>query len=274
LIRHINLLFDANFFGPPFLLIVLGNKLLVLDSTLGNLLSHVLVDANTIFDDNGVTQIMELGMDLSLLAKGGASLDFLHVLFLVRPSVEHCRLVAAQIASVQKLKGLAVERFNVYFAPHKSLLCEQLLEDEGVLDLCDLGEFRLDLIPLETDLLSLELDACFKESKLDGNGSSLQAVTQSVMKLQSFFGVVPNVKAIGPSARDVSQMMCRARVEEVSSDTATNPSGTSASSKRPEPLIDTMVLIDREVDLVSPLVTPLTYEGLVDELIGIRNRFG
>jgi hypothetical protein len=44
------------------------------------------------------------------------------------------------------------------------------------------------------------------------------------------------------------------------------------AAPRPAPLIDTMVLIDREVDLVSPLVTPLTYEGLIDELIGIRNR--
>lgn len=29
--------------------------------------------------------------------------------------------------------------------------------------------------------------------------------------------------------------------------------------------------IDREVDLVSPLITPLTYEGLVDDIIGIEN---
>jgi hypothetical protein len=33
--------------------------------------------------------------------------------------------------------------------------------------------------------------------------------------------------------------------------------------------IDTLVLIDREVDLWSCVCTPLTYEGLVDELIGI-----
>ena len=31
------------------------------------------------------------------------------------------------------------------------------------------------------------------------------------------------------------------------------------------------VSLDREVDLVSPLVTPLTYEGLMDEIIGITN---
>ena len=79
-------------------------------------------------------------MDLSLLARGGASLDFLHVLFFVRPTVEHCRLVATQVASIQKLKG-PHERSTcqVYFTPHKTLLCEQVLEDEGVLDLCDLG---------------------------------------------------------------------------------------------------------------------------------------
>jgi hypothetical protein len=29
-------------------------------------------------------------------------------------------------------------------------------------------------------------------------------------------------------------------------------------------------LIDREVDMVSPLITPLTYEGLIDEVRGMR----
>lgn len=35
--------------------------------------------------------------------------------------------------------------------------------------------------------------------------------------------------------------------------------------------IDTLVIMDREVDLVSPMITPLTYEGLIDEIIGIEN---
>lgn len=29
--------------------------------------------------------------------------------------------------------------------------------------------------------------------------------------------------------------------------------------------------LDRETDLISPLVTPLTYEGLVDDTFGIEN---
>ena len=40
------------------------------------------------------------------------------------------------------------------------------------------------------------------------------------------------------------------------------------------PLLDkdhdlAMVLLDRRLDMVTPMITPLTYEGLLDELVGI-----
>jgi hypothetical protein len=35
--------------------------------------------------------------------------------------------------------------------------------------------------------------------------------------------------------------------------------------------IDSLIVIDRRVDMLSPLLTQLTYEGLIDELVGIKN---
>ncbi|EFX74212.1 hypothetical protein DAPPUDRAFT_109112 [Daphnia pulex] len=35
------------------------------------------------------------------------------------------------------------------------------------------------------------------------------------------------------------------------------------------PLFDTLMIIDRTVDLITPVVTQLTYEGLIDEFYGI-----
>ena len=35
------------------------------------------------------------------------------------------------------------------------------------------------------------------------------------------------------------------------------------------PRIDNLLLLDRMVDPVTPLMTQLTYEGLIDELFGI-----
>ena len=40
-----------------------------------------------------------------------------------------------------------------------------------------------------------------------------------------------------------------------------------------QPDIDTLILIDRDVDMVTPLLTQRTYEGLIDEVLGIRNTY-
>ena len=39
----------------------------------------------------------------------------------------------------------------------------------------------------------------------------------------------------------------------------------------PNPQIDSMIVLDRAVDLITPLCLQLTYEGLVDECFGISS---
>ena len=43
------------------------------------------------------------------------------------------------------------------------------------------------------------------------------------------------------------------------------------SENQVSPQIDCLLLIDRNVDLLTPLCTQLTYEGLIDEIYGIHN---
>lgn len=38
-----------------------------------------------------------------------------------------------------------------------------------------------------------------------------------------------------------------------------------------EPCIDSMLLLDRTCDLLTPLPTQLTYEGLIDEFFELQN---
>lgn len=35
--------------------------------------------------------------------------------------------------------------------------------------------------------------------------------------------------------------------------------------------IDSLIIVDRQMDMITPLCTQLTYEGLLDEVIGIKN---
>ncbi len=45
-----------------------------------------------------------------------------------------------------------------------------------------------------------------------------------------------------------------------------DPSSTLSISQT----IDSLIIIDRSVDPITPLCTQLTYEGLIDEVFGIR----
>lgn len=70
-------------------------------------------------------------------------------------------------------------------------------------------------------------------------------------------------------------MLLRMRREQSVTDEVSN----ATSVKTPSLLntisnhIDQFIIIDRNVDLVTPLCTELTYEGLIDETIGIKNCF-
>lgn len=70
-------------------------------------------------------------------------------------------------------------------------------------------------------------------------------------------------------------MLLRMRKEQSITDEVSN----MTSAKTPSLLnsvsnhIDQFIIIDRNVDLVTPLCTELTYEGLIDETIGIKHCF-
>lgn len=89
-------------------------------------------------------------------------------------------------------------------------------------------------------------------------------------QLQAIYGVIPHLKAVGSGARQVLQRTMHLRCE------ASRVSGNSRDEARREPTqpevfpydgcIDTLVILDREVDLASVLTTPLTYEGIIEEV--------
>lgn len=123
-----------------------------------------------------------------------------------------------------------------------------------------LDPFHLDLIPFDVDVLSLELPAVLKENFVEGDSSSLFYVARALMKLQSMYGVIPHIKGKGVTSQQVATMMLKMRREMQLGLTQTE-----------SPAISEVVLIDRLVDPITPLLTMLTYEGLVDEFFGISN---
>ncbi|CAO3695260.1 unnamed protein product [Umbelopsis ramanniana] len=185
------------------------------------------------------------------------------------------KYIAAQIRKDRQDTSKRIE-YSLFFVSQRTMLCERVLEEEGVLGDITLGEFAMEWIPFEDDLISMELDNnTWKELNLDGDTTAIHQAAKSLMKLQQIYGLFPRIIGKGDSAKALADMLIRMRreqavVEEVSTSTSRqNPSLLNSLSTH----IDQLVIIDRNVDLYTPLCTQLTYEGLIDEIFRIKHSF-
>ena len=84
------------------------------------------------------------------------------------------------------------------------------------------------------------------------------------MNIQRRYGLFPRIIGKGDCARRLADALIRMRGEEDASDSNSNPFTLAPSSVLGE-------LIVVESDFMTPLLTQLMYEGLIDETIGIHS---
>ncbi|KAG0173258.1 hypothetical protein DFQ28_011169 [Apophysomyces sp. BC1034] len=254
---------------PEVLDTVRGKKGLVLDPQLTGPLS--LIAEFTLLKvtvDHGVEKIYHL--DSASLESGCTSL-----IYICRPKLKYMRYIASHIKQMSQLCDQKVD-VSLFFVPKRTMVCERVLEEEGVLGDITIGDYAMDWIPYEDDVISMELDpGTWKEIYLDGDHTSIYYAARSLMKLQSIYGLFPRIIGKGDAAMQLADMILRMRreqavVDEVSAASATKfPSLLNTVSSH----IDQIIIIDRNVDIVTPLCTELTYEGLIDEMMTIKHCF-
>ncbi|XP_055652336.1 vacuolar protein sorting-associated protein 33A isoform X2 [Falco peregrinus] len=185
--------------------------------------------------------------------------DVKNIIFFVRPKLELMDIITDNV--LREDRGRSPQRdFHILFVPRRSLLCEQWLKEQGVLgSFIHREQYSLDLIPFDGDLLSMESESAFKECYLESDQTSLYHAAKGLMTLQALYGTIPQIFGKGECARHVANMMIRMKRE------------FPGSQNSIFPVFDTLLLLDRNVDLLTPLATQLTYEGLIDEIYGIQN---
>jgi hypothetical protein len=138
--------------------------------------------------------------------------------------------------------------------------------------------------------------SCLRHSIIEGCETNVaDVVARSIIKLQLLnCGAIPRVQGLGPLATAVIDRMMTLRIEEEligrmmeddddddddgrQADDAAEVIGggganvhSSTSSVSSQPSIQALLVIDRRIDLVTPMLTPLTYEGLIDDVLQIQ----
>ncbi|KAG7131072.1 Vacuolar protein sorting-associated protein 33A like [Verticillium longisporum] len=148
-------------------------------------------------------------------------------------------------------------------------IADKQLEEAGVLGDVNIFELPLHFFPLERDVLSLELDESFTDLYLNKDMTPSFVMAKALMEIQQNHGLFPRIIGKGDNAKRVADLLARMRQEVLAGDDAVQVQRDGGLA--PSTTIESAIIIDREVDFATPLLTQLTYEGLIDELFGIQN---
>ncbi|TAQ89692.1 hypothetical protein B7494_g1960 [Chlorociboria aeruginascens] len=238
---------------------VRGKKNLVIEKSLAGPLG-IFVKFSTL-QDHGVDKVF-------FLENGNADVSQRNVVFIARgETARHAQSIADHIRRMQRESQTGHE-FSVFWVPRRTLVSEKILEEAGVLGDTNIAEFPLYFIPLENDLLSLELDESFGDLYLRKDPTPTFLLARALMLIQQKHGLFPRITGKGDNAKKLADLLARMRQELIAGEDTTESNKLGLT---PSNTIESLIVVDREVDYATPLLTQLTYEGLIDEVVGIEH---
>ncbi|KAE9392933.1 Sec1-like protein [Gymnopus androsaceus JB14] len=217
-----------------------GSKTLVLDPSLAGPLG--LITEVSLLKQHGVDKMF-------WLEPGPLASSTTNIVYLCRPKVNYVKTIADHIK--RHAKQSLNHNYTLVLVPRLSSLISRLLEEEGVLGDINITAYNLQFLPVAEDVFRWRMSLLSKIYGMDGDESVVYDSAQALITIQKLFGSFPRLLGKGDHA---ATYLPQARTPET-----------------PSSNFDSLIVIDRRVDMITPLLTQLTYEGLIDELLGIKN---
>ncbi|KAG5477626.1 hypothetical protein CUR178_05332 [Leishmania enriettii] len=233
-----------------------GTAIVFIQQHILSALRRLGITARDFGSDKGVVGVFPIQDDINYVSAD-------NVVYVMNPDFSNMRSVVVHLLSYTQRFSNA--KPTILYVPQKSLIAEQVIEDEFKLSqkfpTLRIASLDLDCVFLEERVFTMELPLSFKSVFVDGDLSNLTWIARLFLKLQTArFGAIRHIRGKGSNAARVVQLLQRMQ-KDVGLDFITDiPSE-----------VETLIIIDRSVDLVTPLMTQLTYEGLIHELYDIEN---
>lgn len=154
--------------------------------------------------------------------------------------------------------GENLKEFHIIVIPNLLFTFQNLLENEGLDGLVALHRFSWDFVKLDRNLLSLELPNIFRDLFVRGDKSLLSSIASSLRIFNMVHGKPKVILSYGENSSNILSMVNQ--MENL----------RKSQNLKDSPDFNAMIVMDRDKDFPSCLLTPVTYSGLMIELFETR----
>mmetsp|Transcript_15301 Transcript_15301/g.18619 ORF Transcript_15301/g.18619 Transcript_15301/m.18619 type:complete len:768 (-) Transcript_15301:112-2415(-) len=209
------------------------------------------------------------------------------IVYFIQPYASHVRAVCKTIQAYDKHNPSVPNPFDsgssaytrivkhrIVFLPRVNTLATQILADENIISRKDVSvhTLEIDLVPIEDDVLTLLDLNVTKDINVSGMPSNhVTCIASSILKIQNVCGIIPRIQSYGPLGEMTVSALMSLRLEEYDPYEEEENENDDEKIDMKDSDFQAMIVLDRRVDLVTPLLTPLTYEGLLDDVLKIES---
>ncbi|XP_038221333.1 vacuolar protein sorting-associated protein 33B [Zerene cesonia] len=182
--------------------------------------------------------------------------------YLIPACMQKYKCVLDQISSIlsQNPSLTDAKCFNVIIVPKTMSTYDSILESKGLYDIVKLHSFSWELFSLDEQILSLELPFLYRQMFVEQNQSLLSSISMCLWSLFHVTGQPKCILSLGKLSSSVLDIL------EVYKESYERDFVNMDSSQE----IGALIIMDRDQDYASSLLTPATYSGLLNEIFSIN----
>ncbi|XP_071640644.1 vacuolar protein sorting-associated protein 33B [Temnothorax longispinosus] len=205
----------------------------------------------------GVTVLKRYGVDKIYKMEEGLKPSSSQRIFLVSNSLIACKRVLDQVQSEISLIGRPHVEVchHLLVMPFVPPVLYNLVEEEGLSELITLRTLSAEFIRLDGNVLSLE-NPIFIDLYYHKDPSPLRALARNLWSLQLIIGSPKLSLLLGKHSQQMIKLM----------ESMEQSLGQSSLENE----IGALIVMDRGFDLATALLTPVTYAGLLNEVVEVN----
>lgn len=152
-----------------------------------------------------------------------------------------------------KFKQLPKFVKHMLIIPRYGALSQKAVEESGIQDQIKVQEFHADICQLDNSRFLVNAPHCFRRVFVDNDIDDLTTIARCLVKIEILNGVFPKYYTFGIQSGRVAHILNEMKAQ------------ISNNAFTATPQFHSLIIIDRTADLFTPLLTQLSYGGMLDD---------
>jgi hypothetical protein len=176
------------------------------------------------------------------------------IIYIIPPELNYLKTIENHLS---KTKNKMKKQFHIIFIPQITNECLSFINSSTFKLYVKFDNLNIDMYYLDRDLLSLEDHFAFYNLYVKDDLNILSILSKCIIKYEAIFGKIKYKYYKGSSAKKLNQLILN---EEETLPLENNNN------------LETLgcIILDRNVDMITPFCSNFIYEGLIDEYFGIN----